>query len=100
MAELIDGVEYLSGEEAALMLSVKRATLYAYVSRGMVRSYRQGVGRRRLYRRDEIERLRAVRPEETISRTPSAGWESLPDERPTLSDSADLPDAATWAGDH
>ena len=45
MAIVIDGIEYLDGDEAARLLGVKKATLYAYVSRGIVQSYRQGVGR-------------------------------------------------------
>jgi citrate synthase len=53
----IDGEEYLTGEEAARLLRVKRATLYAYVSRGVLRSYRQGIKRERLYRRSELEDL-------------------------------------------
>jgi citrate synthase len=49
--------EFLSAEEAAGLLGVKPATLYAYVSRGIVRSYRRGLQRRRLYKRSEIEAL-------------------------------------------
>jgi excisionase family DNA binding protein len=54
---LVDGEEYLTVEEAARRLSVKPATLYAYVSRGILRSYRQGIKRRRLYRRADVEAL-------------------------------------------
>ena len=50
---VIGGEEYLTVEEAAGALGVKRATLYAYVSRGVLRSYRQGMRRQRLYRRVE-----------------------------------------------
>jgi len=39
---------------------VKPATLYAYVSRGILKSYRQGTKRRRLYRRSEVEALRRL----------------------------------------
>ncbi len=56
--------EFLTVEEAAALLGVKPATLYAYVSRGRLRSYRQGVHRRRLYRRDEIEALLAIQDHE------------------------------------
>jgi citrate synthase len=61
MVEL-DGKEYLTGEEAAALLGVKRETLYAYVSRGMLKSYRQGIKRQRLYRRSEIEALLRLAP--------------------------------------
>jgi citrate synthase len=59
---VIDGEEYLTVEEAARLMSVKPATLYAYVSRGVLRSYRQGIKRQRLYRRAEIEDLLRVAP--------------------------------------
>src|SRR5215475_14450797 len=59
---VLGGDEYLTGEEAAERLGVKRATLYAYVSRGMLQSYRQGIKRQRLYRRSEIEALRRLSP--------------------------------------
>ncbi len=54
--------EYLTGEEAARRLGVKRATLYAYVSRGVLKSYRQGIKRQRLYRRAEVEELLRLSP--------------------------------------
>jgi excisionase family DNA binding protein len=59
---LLDGEEYLAGEEAAALLGVKRETLYAYVSRGLLKSYRQGIKRQRLYRRSEIEALLRLAP--------------------------------------
>src|SRR5258705_8900369 len=57
---VVDGEEYLTGEDAARALGVKPATLYAYVSRGILKSYRQGTKRRRLYRRPEVEALRRL----------------------------------------
>lgn len=57
MARMVDGEEYLTVDEAARLLGVKPATLYAYVSRGVLRSYRQGMKRQRLYRRAEVESL-------------------------------------------
>ncbi len=54
---ILDGEEYLTVEEAARLLGVKRETLYAYVSRGILRSYRQGIKRQRLYRRAEVVAL-------------------------------------------
>jgi len=59
---VLGGEEYLTGEEAAQLLGVKRATLYAYVSRGVLRSYRQGIKRQRLYRRAEVEELLRLSP--------------------------------------
>ena len=49
---------YLGGREAAAFLGVKRETLYAYASRGLVRSEPSGPGRERRYRRDDLERLK------------------------------------------
>jgi excisionase family DNA binding protein len=58
----IEGEEYLTVREAARLLGVKPATLYAYVSRGVLRSYRQGIKRQRLYRRAEVEGLLRLAP--------------------------------------
>src|SRR5437762_3276529 len=62
MAKVLNGEEFLTVDEAARLLGVKRATLYAYVSRGILRSYRQGIKRQRLYRRAEIEGLLRLAP--------------------------------------
>lgn len=53
--------EWLDAAAAAAFLGVKRATLYAYVSRGRVRSRGTTSGRRRAYARSDLERLRAHR---------------------------------------
>ena len=58
----VNGEEYLTVKEATRLLGVKPATLYAYVSRGVLRSYRQGIKRQRLYRRSEIEALLRLAP--------------------------------------
>src|SRR5580700_1098948 len=50
----------LTAGEAAAQLGVKLGTLYAYVSRGWLKSYRRKVGRQALYRRADIEALRGV----------------------------------------
>ena len=50
---VMDGEEFLNAQETCAILGVKPATLYAYVSRGLLGSYRQGMKRTRLYRRDE-----------------------------------------------
>ena len=50
---------WIAAGEAARLLRVSRATLYAYVSRGFVRSQATaGPSRDRLYSRDDVERLR------------------------------------------
>ena len=53
--QIIDDVEYLEVDEVAALLGVKKATIYAYVSRGVLDSFRQGVGRKRLYQRAAVE---------------------------------------------
>ncbi len=74
----IQGEPYLSATEACELLGVKPATLYAYVSRGVLKSYRQGIKRARLYRRGDVQRVLHLRP----SRSPHT-----------------LPHAADWMGD-
>ena len=59
---VMDGEEFLTAEEARSLLGVKAATLYAYVSRGLLASYRQGIKRQRLYKKSEIESLIGLRP--------------------------------------
>ena len=54
---VMDGEEFLTAQEACALLGIKPATLYAYVSRGLLHSYRQGMKRMRLYRRDEVDAL-------------------------------------------
>src|SRR5690242_9232219 len=50
---------WLSAAEAARRLGVKRETLYAYVSRGLIRSAPgSGATRRRRYAREDVERAR------------------------------------------
>ncbi len=58
----IRGEEYYTAEEACAVLGVKLATLYSYVNRGLITSYRQNIRRHRLYRRDEIDDLLRVSP--------------------------------------
>jgi citrate synthase len=58
----IQGEQYLSAAEASAMLGIKPATLYAYVSRGVLKSYRQGIKRQRLYRRRDVDRVMRLHP--------------------------------------
>ncbi len=53
------GAEYIDAEAATALLGVKRATLYAYVSRGLVRSVDGGKAGAKRYRRADLDRLRA-----------------------------------------
>jgi excisionase family DNA binding protein len=104
MQYVIDGEEFVDVDEAATLLGVKKATLYAYVSRGVLQSYRQHVGRRRLYRRAEIEALRVIQPSHA---PPTDEHQHVQPPPSTNSDPTDdvirdvhLPDVASWAGDH
>ena len=88
---VLDGEEYLTVDEAARLLGVKRATLYAYVSRGVLRSYRQGIKRQRLYRRSEIESLLRLAPSDaTAEAAPRRASRWTPD---------DIPLAESWIRD-
>ncbi len=58
----IQGESYLNAREASALLGVKPATLYAYVSRGVLKSYRQGIRRERLYREQDLRRVLALHP--------------------------------------
>jgi citrate synthase len=51
--------EYVAAREAARLLGVKLSTLYAYVSRGLVRSQPGPRGRGRLYACADLERLKS-----------------------------------------
>src|SRR5262245_25391414 len=53
--------EWLSSKEAARRLGVSAATLYAYVSRGLLRSEASDGQRERRYRADEVSRLKRRR---------------------------------------
>jgi len=88
--QTIDDVEYLEVDEAAALLGVKKATIYAYVSRGVLDSFRQGVGRKRLYRRAAVEALRETHP----------SAETKPEKDDDVVRNVTLPDVASWAGEH
>ncbi|HLH61443.1 MAG TPA: helix-turn-helix domain-containing protein [Ktedonobacteraceae bacterium] len=68
----LDGENYLDGNEASRLLGVKMSTLYAYVSRGILKSYKQGIKRQRLYKQTELEALLRLRPsDDPLPQTPS-----------------------------
>ena len=75
---VVDGEEYLTGDEAARQLGVKRATLYAYVSRGVLKSYRQGIKRQRLYRRLDVEALLRLSPGTAVEESPAGRGHEAP----------------------
>jgi citrate synthase len=58
-AAAIADSDYLSAEDAAQMLRIKPQTLYTYVSRGLIRSVAQLDRKRRLYYREDVEKVRA-----------------------------------------
>jgi citrate synthase len=68
----------LTAAEAAARLGIKLGTLYAYVSRGWLKSYKRKVGRETLYRRADIDAMRGVTTPERGRRARS------------------LPDASSW----
>lgn len=96
--QVIDGVEYLDGDEAVALLGVKKATLYAYVSRGLLSSFRQAVGRKRLYRRADIDSLCELRPADEQPAGVTDPPAHIDDDG--VARDVRLPDAASWAGEH
>ena len=58
----LNGETYLDGGEACRLLGIKVSTLYTYVSRGILKSYKQGIKRQRLYKQAELEALLQLRP--------------------------------------
>jgi citrate synthase len=91
---VMDGEEFLTAEEARSLLGVKAATPYAYVSRGLLASYRQGIKRQRLYKKSEIESLIGLRPggkpDDPLSRATPASNKDAGD------DDQQIPLAESW----
>ncbi len=87
---VMNGEEYLTAEEARSLLGVKAATLYTYVSRGLLASYRQGMKRQRLYKKSQVEGLIALEP---------GGKPEEPRSHPTAEATPDepiIPSADSW----
>lgn len=82
----LNGEQYLNGQEASHLLGVKLATLYTYVSRGHLKSYKQGIKRQRLYKQSELEALLLLRP----------GNQPAINQGPHLPPSPYLPHAEEW----
>ena len=55
----VDEDEFVDADEAARLLDVQKATVYAYASRGLVRRMASSEGRSRRYRKSDLLRLRA-----------------------------------------
>jgi len=87
----LDGEKYLDGAEASRLLGVKTATLYAYVSRGLLRSYKQGIKRQRLYKQVELEALLRLRPSDSPLVAPPGD-----DETPAHKKLTEIPLAEDW----
>ncbi len=93
---VIEGEQYLEAEEAAERLGVKPETLYAYVSRGRLRSFRRRVGRGRLYLVRDVERLLALLPGRVrprVAQEPQLAGE------PPGAGRTELPQADRWAAE-
>ena len=69
MSAMAADSEWLTAARACALLDVKRATLYAYVSRGLVRSRAVAGSRTRLYHRDDLSALK-VRHDTHTNHTP------------------------------
>ncbi len=98
----------LESDEAARRLGVKVATLYAYVSRGLLASHPAPGGRRSLFALDDVERLarrsRQGKSVETRMATVTTGVTQLTDEGPLyrglratdLATAASFEEVAEW----
>jgi len=87
----LNGETYLDGREACHLLGIKVSTLYTYVSRGILKSYKQGIKRQRLYKQAELEALLQLRPSSDPSPFADAQETSQEGEvRP------DIPHAEDW----
>ncbi|HSH77994.1 MAG TPA: helix-turn-helix domain-containing protein [Herpetosiphonaceae bacterium] len=97
----IDGRNYLTVQEVCARLGVKPATIYAYVSRGILRSYRQGIKRQRLYREDAVDALLTLHLGSGISDRAEAPDRAKPSMEPEILDDRDdkLPAADGWMGE-
>ncbi len=87
----LNGETYLDGGEACRLLGIKVSTLYTYVSRGILKSYKQGIKRQRLYKRAELEALLQLRP----SNTPTS-FTDTSTTRNSGEDWPDIPHAEDW----
>lgn len=82
----LNGEPYLDGHEASTFLGIKLSTLYTYVSRGVLKSYRQGMKKRRLYKQAELEALLRLRTSEDSAETTTNTVTEIPYAREWISD--------------
>ena len=96
----LNGENYLDGREASSLLGVKLPTLYTYVSRGIVRSYKQGIKRQRLYKQAELESLLRLRPSDIDANTqkvePNSAFDTLVSQSLGTHQTTELPHATEW----
>src|SRR5215475_6287321 len=96
----LNGENYLDGREASSLLGVKLPTLYTYVSRGIVRSYKQGIKRQRLYKQAELESLLRLRPSDidndAQAAEPNSAFDTLVSPSLGVRQAAELPHANEW----
>ena len=91
----LEGEQYLDGGEASNFLGVKLSTLYAYVSRGVLKSYKQGIKRQRLYKQTELVALLRLRPGDApspVNTAKAAGDEEAAGKKKNT----DIPLAEDW----
>ncbi|HEX6479606.1 MAG TPA: helix-turn-helix domain-containing protein [Ktedonobacteraceae bacterium] len=90
----LEGENYLDGDEASRLLGVKLSTLYAYVSRGILKSYKQGIKRQRLYKQAELEALLRLRPSDDSS--PLASPKQTEEDSSPAKKLTEIPLAEDW----
>ncbi len=91
----LEGEKYLDGDEASNLLGVKMSTLYTYVSRGILKSYKQGIKRQRLYKQAELEALLRLRPSDSPSPV-SITKQATEETSPTNKRRNEIPLAEDW----
>ncbi len=91
----LDGEKYLDGDEASNLLGVKMSTLYTYVSRGILKSYKQGIKRQRLYKQAELESLLRLRPSDMPSSI-STTKQSIEETSKSMKERTEIPLAEDW----
>ncbi len=67
--EILDRRDYLPRDQVLELLGIKQQTLYAYVSRGHIRSVPHPDGRSSLYVREDVQKIRSRKREPEINTT-------------------------------
>jgi excisionase family DNA binding protein len=88
----LNGESYLNGHEASNLLGIKLTTLYTYVSRGVLKSYKQGIKRQSLYKQADLEALLRLHSSDDVM--PSPAHDSADIRR-----ASELPHAEDWVPD-